>query len=143
MSECRAMVGLAAALLLFAGKAMAEEKAKEPIAEIQIGAAGEWGLSGGGSSFGPAVAVEVTAIEHWLEIEAGVMSLFSRGRQSGAPISYSKSLGLCPKPWNLWSVSGRDGGIRPAAGKLPTPSLARLCSISSSGHGRSESSVGL
>jgi hypothetical protein len=92
MSECRAMVGLAAALLLFAGKALAEEKAKEPIAEIQIGAAGEWGLSGGGSSFGPAVAVEVTTIEHWLEIEAGVTPLFSRGQTEwGTDLIFKKA----------------------------------------------------
>jgi hypothetical protein len=38
MIKCRAMVGLAAALLLSAGKAEAEDKAKEPFAEIETGA---------------------------------------------------------------------------------------------------------
>jgi hypothetical protein len=35
-------------------------------------------LKDGGSSFGPTVAVEVTPIENWLELEAGVAPLFTR-----------------------------------------------------------------
>jgi hypothetical protein len=71
-------MGLIAALLLFAAKAQAGEK--EPSAVVEIGGAGEWGLNDGGSSFGPTAAVEFTPIKNWLEIEAGVTSLFSRGR---------------------------------------------------------------
>jgi hypothetical protein len=72
------MLASMAALLLFAGAAQSEEK--EPSAIVEIGGAGEWSLQGGGSSFGPTIAVEVTPIEHWLEIEAGVMSHFGSGR---------------------------------------------------------------
>jgi hypothetical protein len=50
-----ATTGLLAALLLFAGKAQAEEK--EPSAIIEIGGAGDWSLKDGGASFGPTVAV--------------------------------------------------------------------------------------
>lgn len=71
------MIGLVAALLLFAAKARAEDK--EPSAVVEIGGAGEWGLRDGGSSFGPTIAVEVTPIKNWLEIEAGVSSLFGSG----------------------------------------------------------------
>jgi hypothetical protein len=78
MIKCGAMMGLIAALLLFAGQAQAEEK--EPSAIVEIGNAGEWGLQNGGSSFGPTVAVEFTPIEHWLEIEAGVSTLFGGGQ---------------------------------------------------------------
>jgi hypothetical protein len=48
-------------------------------AVLELGAAGERGLQDGKSSFGPSVAVEVTPIEHWLEIEAGLTPLQSRG----------------------------------------------------------------
>ena len=48
-------------------------------AVVEIGAAGEAGLNGGKPSFGPSLAVEVTPIEHWLEIEAGITPLFSKG----------------------------------------------------------------
>jgi hypothetical protein len=78
MIKSGAMMGLIAALLLFAGQAQAEEK--EPSAIVEIGSAGEWGLQNGGSSFGPTVAVEFTPIEHWLEIEAGVSTLFGGGQ---------------------------------------------------------------
>jgi len=46
---------------------------------LEIGAASEWGLEGGKTSVGPSVAIEVTPIEHWLEIEAGLTPLFGKG----------------------------------------------------------------
>ena len=67
---------LIAAPLLFGPTAQAEE---EPSAIVELGGAGEWGLPGS-SSFGPSAAVEFTPIKDWLEIEAGVSALFSRGR---------------------------------------------------------------
>jgi hypothetical protein len=45
---------------------------------LELGAAAEWGLNGGGSSFGPSAAVEFPVIKNWLEIETGVQTLFSR-----------------------------------------------------------------
>ncbi len=90
------MAGTLAALLLLALKAQAEDKnIKEPSAEIEIGGAGERGLSKGGSGFGPTLAVEFTPIEHWLEIEAGVTPLFSRGQTEwGTDLIFKK-------PWTL------------------------------------------
>ena len=70
--------GHAFALLLIAGAALAEDKDKEPLAIIQLGASGEWGLNGGGFGFGPTAAVEFTPIKNWLEVEAGVSTLFSK-----------------------------------------------------------------
>ena len=67
--------GQALALLLFANAASAEDK--EPFAMLELGAAAEWGLNGGGSSFGPSAAVEFPVIKNWLEIETGVQTLFS------------------------------------------------------------------
>jgi hypothetical protein len=51
---------------------------KDPIAILETGAAASQSLSGEGSSFGPDLAVEVTPIENWLELEAGVTPLFAR-----------------------------------------------------------------
>jgi len=47
-------------------------------AVLEIGATAERGLVDNSTSFGPSVAVEVTPIEHWLEIEAGITSLRSK-----------------------------------------------------------------
>jgi hypothetical protein len=89
MMKCGPMMGLTAALLLLPGTAQAEDK--EPSAVVEIGGAGEWGVRDGGFGFGPTVAIEVTPIENWLEIEAGVTPLFSRGaRQWGTDLLFKK-----------------------------------------------------
>jgi hypothetical protein len=75
------MMGILVALLLFAGTAVAQEEPdKDHAAIFELGAAGERGLKDGTSSFGPAVAAEVTPIEDWLELELGVTPLFGGGR---------------------------------------------------------------
>lgn len=66
--------------LLLTGKAFGQVEGKEPAAILEIGAAGEWALTQGKPSYGPNVAVEVTPIKEWLEIEAGVTPFFSRGQ---------------------------------------------------------------
>jgi hypothetical protein len=55
-----------------------DEKEKEPAAILEFGAAGEWALTHGTPSYGPSASIEVTPIEDWLEIEAGVTPFFSR-----------------------------------------------------------------
>jgi hypothetical protein len=81
MKSSRAFArGQALAILLIAGTALAEDKDKEPLAIIQLGASGEWGLNGGGFGFGPTAAVEFTPIKNWLEVETGVSTLFSKGQ---------------------------------------------------------------
>jgi len=70
--------GQVLALLLIAGAASAGDK--EPLAILQLGAAGEWGLNNGGSSIGPTAAVEFNPIKNWLAIETGVTALFGKGQ---------------------------------------------------------------
>jgi len=65
-------------LLLAAGTASAADK--EPFVLLELGAAGEWSLNGGGPGFGPTAAIEFTAIRNWLAIEPGVTTLMSRGQ---------------------------------------------------------------
>ena len=62
---------------------------------LEVGGAPSWSVTGGGSSFGPTVAIEVTPIEHWLELEAGVTPLFSRHSKE-----WDTDL-LFKKPWTL------------------------------------------
>ena len=70
------------AILLFVSRAFGqiEEKEREPVAIIEIGAAGDWALTHGTPSYGPSAAIEVTPIKERLEIEAGVTPFFSRGQ---------------------------------------------------------------
>ena len=51
---------------------------KDPIAIVELGAATNWNLSGGAATFAPNLATEVTPIENWLELEAGVSPFYTR-----------------------------------------------------------------
>jgi len=82
-------------LLLSSGSALGQTFDNEPAAVIELGGAASWSPRNGGASFGPAVAVEVTPIENWLEIEAGVTPFFGRG-----PTEWDTDL-LLKKPWDL------------------------------------------
>jgi hypothetical protein len=77
MAWQRRLLLIALAPLLLAANAQAEDK--EPTAIVELGASGEWGLPGA-ASYGPSLAVEFTPIKDWLEIEAGVGSMFQGGR---------------------------------------------------------------
>jgi len=82
-------------LLLSFGSAFGQTLDKEPAAVIELGGASSWSPRNGGASFGPAVAVEVTPVEHWLELEAGVTPFFGRGSTE-----WDTDL-LFKKPWDL------------------------------------------
>lgn len=82
-------------LLLCAGNAFAQSDDKEPAAVVEVGGATDWSITNGGSSFGPTVAVEVTPIENWLELEFGVTPLFTRHSTE-----WDADL-LFKKPWTL------------------------------------------
>ncbi len=78
-SMSAAKLALAGALLIASG-VFCQAGEKEPVAIIEVGAAGEWALTHGTPAYGPSVAVEVTPIKERLEIEAGVTPFFSRGQ---------------------------------------------------------------
>ena len=84
-----------ASLLLCAANVFAQSAEKESVAVVELGAAAERSLTEGNSSFGPTVAVEVTPIEKWLELEAGVTPLFRRHSTE-----WTTDL-LFKKPWTL------------------------------------------
>jgi len=86
---------LIAPFLSFAGAAFPQSQVKESAAVVELGAAADRSLTEAQSSFGPTVAVEVTPIENWLELEAGVTPLFRRHSTE-----WSVDL-LFKKPWTF------------------------------------------
>lgn len=93
-------IGLSALLVLFAAAAgcaqtRASSDVAEPIAILELGGAAGESLTGDGPSGGPNIAVEVTPMEKWLEIEAGVTPLF--GQRS---TEWDTDV-LFKKPWDL------------------------------------------
>jgi hypothetical protein len=86
---------LLASFFLCAGNGYAQSVEKEPAAVVELGGAGNWNIKNGGSAFGPTAAVEVTPIENWLELEAGVTPLFS-----SHTTEWDIDL-LFKKPWTL------------------------------------------
>jgi hypothetical protein len=67
----------------------------DPKAIVEIGAATSWNLSGGAATFAPNLAAEITPIENWLELEAGVSPYFTRNSTE-----WDVDL-LFKKPWTL------------------------------------------
>lgn len=86
-------------VMLFAfigsGQSFSQLAEKEPSVVLELGGATSWSLTEHQSSFGPSVAVEVTPIEKWLELEAGITPLFRRHSTE-----WSFDL-LFKKPWRL------------------------------------------
>jgi hypothetical protein len=68
---------------------------KEAVAILELGAASSWNFSGGAATFAPNFAAEITPIENWLELEAG-MSPFYTGNST----EWDTDL-LFKKPWTL------------------------------------------
>jgi hypothetical protein len=98
-------------LSLFAGAAWAEEK--EPTAIVELGATGEWDFPSG--RLGPTAAVEFTPIKDWLEIEAGVSTLFGGGQTEwSTDLLFKKPFTLSDKVEFMFGVGpewtfSRDG----------------------------------
>lgn len=102
-----AQVLLIAFLSCCSDPSFAQSLEKEPAAVLEIGGAAGRSLAEAQSSFGPTVAVEVTPIEKWLELEAGVTPLFRRHSTE-----WSVDL-LFKKPWTLSNTKEVMLGIGP------------------------------
>src|SRR4029077_17969787 len=77
---------------------------KDPIAIVEVGAATSWNLSGGAATFAPNLAAELTPIENWLELEAGVSPFYTR-----KSTEWDIDL-LFKKPWTLSRKAAVIGG---------------------------------
>lgn len=88
------LIGIACLLLCSRSLFAQDTEEKESAAIVEVGAAASRSLDGG-SGVGPTVAVEVTPIEHWLELEMGVTPLFAKNSTE-----WSTNL-LFKKPWTV------------------------------------------
>jgi hypothetical protein len=95
--SAKRLAALSGALFLYSAGASGQlvDKEPEPAAVVELGGAAGWSTGNAASSFGPTVAVEVTPIDKWLELEAGVTSLFARHSTE-----WDADL-LFKKPWTL------------------------------------------
>jgi hypothetical protein len=98
---------LLAAVTLAPAVAGAQSDEKDPAAVLELGGATAWSIKGGGFSGGPSVAIEVTPIENWLELEGGVTPLFS-----SKSTEWDTDL-LFKKPWTLSRKAEFMAGIGP------------------------------
>jgi len=103
----RATLRLAVILLALGVQVRARAAEKEPTAVVELGAAANWNVEDASSSFGPDVAVEVTPIKNWLELEAGVTPLLSRHSTE-----WDTDL-LFKKPWDFSPKVEFMAGIGP------------------------------
>jgi hypothetical protein len=90
-----APVFLIAFAFICSGRSFTQSVEKEGAAVLELGAAADRSLTEAQSSFGPTIAVEVTPIENWLELEVGVTPLFRRHSTE-----WSVDL-LFKKPWTI------------------------------------------
>jgi hypothetical protein len=80
---------------------------KDPVAILEFGAATSWNFSGGVAAFAPNLAAEITPIENWLELEAGVSPFYTRNSTE-----WDTDL-LFKKPWTLSRKSEFMLGVGP------------------------------
>jgi hypothetical protein len=80
---------------------------KDPIAIVELGAASSWNFCGGATTFAPNLAAEVTPIENWLELEAGVSPFYTRNAAE-----WDTDL-LFKKPWTLSKTAEFMAGVGP------------------------------
>src|ERR1017187_6120433 len=91
MPRCVFALAGASPFIFFGGPSRGQTSAKDSSANVQaangdedpkaifeFGAATNWNLSGGAATFAPNLAAEITPIEHWLELEAGVSPFYTR-----------------------------------------------------------------
>jgi hypothetical protein len=74
-------------------------EAEKELAVVEVGAAAFHSVTGdASSSFGPSVAVEVTPVKNWLELEFGTTALFRRhSTEWGTDLLFKKPWELSPK----------------------------------------------
>jgi len=82
---------------------------KDPIAIVELGAATSWNFSGGAATFAPNLAAEVTPIENWLELEAGVSPYFTRKSTEWDTDLLSRNRGPYLERQSSWWASVRNG----------------------------------
>jgi hypothetical protein len=121
---CRVIAGmvLGGAMLAAMGgladvASAAEKEAKEPVAILELGAAGVWDPHGG-AAFGPTAAIEFEPIKNYLIIEGGLTPFFDSDHRADwdfdvlfrHSFELSKTVEFEPGIGPTWSSSGQVGG---------------------------------
>jgi hypothetical protein len=88
-------------------QAQTAKEPEEPVAILEVGAATSWNIKGGAATFAPNLAAEITPIEGWLELEAGVSPFYTR-----KSTEWDTDL-LFKKPWTLSRKSEFMMGVGP------------------------------
>jgi hypothetical protein len=79
------------------GRLIGQIEDADHVAVFEIGGAADWRLTGGPAGFGGTLAVEVTPIERWLELEAGITGLAANGRREmSTDLVFKKPFQLSP-----------------------------------------------
>jgi hypothetical protein len=92
-------------MFLCSGSALAQSVDREPTAVVELGGAASWSLNQNESSFGADVAIEVTPIERWLELEIGTTPLFARhSTEWDTDLLFKKPWTLSPKAEFMFGV---------------------------------------
>lgn len=86
---------LFASVFIWCGQTLAQSAKQEPAAILELGAAAGRSLTAHASSIGPDLAIEITPIEKWLELEMGTTPLFTHNS-----LEWDTDL-LFKKPWTL------------------------------------------
>jgi len=76
-------------------QAQTAKEPEEPVAILEVGTAMSWNINGGAATFAPNLAAEITPVEGWLELEAGVSPFYTR-----KSTEWDTDL-LIKKPWTL------------------------------------------
>jgi hypothetical protein len=84
-----------------------EGEERGPAAIVSVGAATAWNTAGGAAMYAPAFAVETTPIEHWLEVEVGVVPFSTKA------VTELDTDVLLKKPWSLSPKSEFMVGVGP------------------------------
>jgi hypothetical protein len=110
----RAVILLALAAISYGAHAVAAQEVSEADHGVvfEAGAAAEGGIHGGGLNVGPNLAVEVTPIEDWLEIEFGVSALGTNGQTE-----LSSDL-VFKRPFRLSSAAELMIGLGPTVSRI-------------------------
>jgi hypothetical protein len=102
-------IALMTCFALSFGSTFGQSIEKDPAAIVELGGATSWNVKGGAAIFAPDLAVEVTPIENWLELELGTTPFLAGTQQSGIPTCYSRSPGPSPLKRSSCSALVRSG----------------------------------
>jgi len=105
------------------GNAFAQSVEKDPAAIVELGQATGWNVKGGAATFAPDIAIEVTPIENWLELELGTTPFFTRNKTEWDTDLLFKSLGPSLRRLSSCSGSARSGLTQGRTGRLLIPLL--------------------